>query len=73
MKFIHYNEILPVNLALVESFYCQDTEDKGKTEYKIVFQLISGNIVLWKFEHEGERKPVYENILISYSKEVITD
>lgn len=66
---------MPVNMALVESFYRQDTEDteNNKTVYKIVFQLISGNIVLWKFEHEGERKPVYENILISYSKEVITD
>lgn len=44
MKFIHYTDMITVNLDLVETFYLQNTEDKGKTVYKIVFQFKGGNI-----------------------------
>jgi hypothetical protein len=72
MKFINYKNFRPVNLDLVESFYCQDTEDTetGIVNYKIIFQFTSGNITIYSFQHEEERMLLYDAILKIKSLEV---
>jgi hypothetical protein len=72
MKFINYKNYRPVNLDLVESFYCQDYEDTEteKIKYKIVFQFASGNITIYPFQYEEERNLLYDAILKIKSLEV---
>ena len=71
MQFIHYKEMMPINLAKVGSLGKENQQvTKEASIYAISFYEFERKVGYWIFQVEEERDQVFEWIKSLFSKEI---